>query len=361
MPNKPAHDWPPYLTAFLTGVRTVESGGNYHEPNGQGAYQILQSNWPSWATEAGYGQYAGDQNASDAPPAVQDYVAAYKVTQYFYGAGEKNYRLVARIWNGGSPNPVPNPALCPGCTTDDYADRVLAIAKDAAGNADPGGPLWANPPSQNDPRSGITAGSGGLVHGPGDPLNPSKTVGCQHKLDLKVGSLCMDKPIAALAIAGGGVLLLAGVAVILVATVERTPAGRAATAAIAVPIAAGRIPKRQAQQRRTRKQAAATTAEQAAARAAREQRAQAGEARREQAQAMKRTEARRRARITNAAEKRRQEAHTVRMATRTRKAAEKRGRTFEANPRSTDAQTAALRRAARAKASRERRMSEAPF
>lgn len=82
--------------AFINAIAGQESGGNYNAENGDtgayGKYQILPSNWPSWAEEAGIG--------ADAPrtPENQEIVARFKLGQYYdkYGA-----RGAAIAWYGG--------------------------------------------------------------------------------------------------------------------------------------------------------------------------------------------------------------------------------------------------------------------
>lgn len=214
---------PPNLALFLAALRWQESGspqGNYVEPNGQGAYQIVQSNWPAWAASVGY--KTNDPDASHAPAKVQDQVAAAKVTEYYYGAGEKNYRLVARIWNGGTPNVVPNPALGAGATTDTYASQVLSKVNQLA-------------------KLGIGFyGLGGkaLTQIEGDKSSPTTAPSCVHQLHIGIKlapdvNLCMDKPLALAAMTGGTLLLLGGVTVIMVAAFRQTAAGRAAAGALA--------------------------------------------------------------------------------------------------------------------------------
>lgn len=153
---RPITQDPPGLAMFMAATRQQESGsaqGNYREPNGGGAYQIEQSNWPSWARAAGAGSWA-NVRPSDAPPQVQDAVARYEMTSYYYGAGGQSWRNVARIWNGGSPNPRPNKALGPGATTDTYASQVLdKMARLPGGGAQatgPGGPGFTGAPVATD-------------------------------------------------------------------------------------------------------------------------------------------------------------------------------------------------------------------
>lgn len=82
--------------AFINAIAGQESGGNYNAENGDtgayGKYQILPSNWPEWAEEAGIG--------TDAPrtPENQEIVARFKLGQYYdkYGA-----RGAAIAWYGG--------------------------------------------------------------------------------------------------------------------------------------------------------------------------------------------------------------------------------------------------------------------
>lgn len=88
------------LAAFMAQIRRQESGGRYEVLGPQtrygrprGAYQILDSNWSSWAAEAGV---AG---ASWRDPAAQDHVARFKFTQYFRRFG--SWEAVAVAWFAG--------------------------------------------------------------------------------------------------------------------------------------------------------------------------------------------------------------------------------------------------------------------
>lgn len=82
--------------AFINAIAGQESGGSYNAENSDtgayGKYQILPSNWPEWAEEAGIG--------ADAPrtPENQEIVARFKLGQYYdkYGA-----RGAAIAWYGG--------------------------------------------------------------------------------------------------------------------------------------------------------------------------------------------------------------------------------------------------------------------
>ena len=202
---------PPQLDAFLGGLKQVESGGNYDERNGQGAYQILQSNWPTWAKRyAGY--ITTDPNASDAPPAVQDEVARGAVTADYYGAGQRDYVKVAEIWNGGEPYPVPNPALGPGATTADYAARVMAAmgaaapvaASDVGGTS---GPVNSGQLTGNDWLTALDNALNPDIGGAS--LNPFKDASEVGKMVELVGTR-ISFALVGLVLFGGGLLLAFG-------------------------------------------------------------------------------------------------------------------------------------------------------
>ena len=213
---------PPGFTAFMEAVRLQESGGNYTDPGG-GAYQYSQGRWDSHVANAGWPAWQGRPPQS-APPVVQDQVAAYDMLENFYGPAQKSWRLLARIWNGGTPNVLPNPALGAGATTDTYASQVLAKMQAIEAGRLPGGPA---------PRPGAYVAGGQVVQS-SSATDPRPAGFCQHPINLGVGTVCMDKFIAGSVIAAGGVLVLAGVAVILVAAAKDTGAGQAAAKALAV-------------------------------------------------------------------------------------------------------------------------------
>jgi len=116
------------LDAFMAGVRTVESHGDYRarNPSGaSGAYQFLDSTWN------GYGGYA---RAMDAPPAVQDRRAELLMTRYYHRY--HRWDLVAVAWHGG-PGLADRARRDPGLpgrisdghiTTAEFVRRVLAAA-----------------------------------------------------------------------------------------------------------------------------------------------------------------------------------------------------------------------------------------
>jgi hypothetical protein len=83
---------------------SFESSGNYSAVgpptgvlgNGLGRYQIMSSNWASWAREAGI------PGADWRDPVAQDKVAAYKLTQYYNQFG--SWDMVAVAWFAGPGN-----------------------------------------------------------------------------------------------------------------------------------------------------------------------------------------------------------------------------------------------------------------
>ena len=89
---------PPGLARFMYAMGQVESGGNYYARNpysgAYGKYQIMPSNWPSWAS-----RYLGNANARPTP-ANQEIVAAGKFRSLY--SGLQSWRRVAYWWLTGS-------------------------------------------------------------------------------------------------------------------------------------------------------------------------------------------------------------------------------------------------------------------
>lgn len=84
------------LSVFKAAIAKVESGGSYTASNPSGAYgkyQILSSNWPSWAKAAGL------PVGATPTPANQETVATFKFTQYFNKYG--SWAAVAEAWHVG--------------------------------------------------------------------------------------------------------------------------------------------------------------------------------------------------------------------------------------------------------------------
>ena len=93
---------PTVLGAFLGALRAVETGGRYDARNpvsgAYGAYQIVPSNWPAWAS-----RYLGNRNARPTR-ANQDRVAAGRVTDLYRSLGR--WDRVAYWWLTGSSRPA---------------------------------------------------------------------------------------------------------------------------------------------------------------------------------------------------------------------------------------------------------------
>jgi len=89
---------PPGLARFMYAMGQVESGGNYYARNpytgAYGKYQIMPSNWPSWAS-----RYLGNANARQTPT-NQEIVAAGKFRSLY--SGLQSWRRVAYWWLTGS-------------------------------------------------------------------------------------------------------------------------------------------------------------------------------------------------------------------------------------------------------------------
>lgn len=92
---------PPGLGKFMNAVGRVESGGRYTARNkssgAYGKYQIMPSNWPSWARK-----YLGNAKAKQTP-ANQEKVAAGKFRDLYKWLG--SWRRVAYWWLSGSSRP----------------------------------------------------------------------------------------------------------------------------------------------------------------------------------------------------------------------------------------------------------------
>ncbi len=93
---------PPGLGKFMNAIGRVESGGRYTAHNKTsgafGKYQIMPSNWPSWAR-----RYLGNAKAKPTP-ANQEKVAAGKFRDLYKGL--HSWRRVAYWWLTGSSRSV---------------------------------------------------------------------------------------------------------------------------------------------------------------------------------------------------------------------------------------------------------------
>jgi hypothetical protein len=122
-PSASAATAPDGLIRFREAVGQVESGGDYTARNpvsgAYGKYQILPSNWPSWAST-----YLGNANASWSP-SNQDKVASGKMTSLYRWLG--SWKRVAYWWLTGS-------SKTSGWTTyaTDYVNKVMAEYKGSA-------------------------------------------------------------------------------------------------------------------------------------------------------------------------------------------------------------------------------------
>ncbi len=219
------------LTAFLQAERQTESGGNYSAYNSgggaSGAYQYIQSTWSAEATDAGYAAYA-NAPAGDAPPSVQDAVAAYDATQKY--ATYQNWNNVAEAWYypawAGVPqyqNSVPYPSAGNTVTIGAYGAEVVNTMNKIlqSGGAQPintssGSSQVGAAQLTSANTSTPSLGGGGFLHSfnqilnPGTSLDPFTDV--SHSIDMILvrGSLALV----------GLAMVLAGFAVIVVGTID---------------------------------------------------------------------------------------------------------------------------------------------
>jgi len=119
---------PPGLSRFMYAIGEVESGGNYSARNSSsgayGKYQIMPSNWPSWAR-----QYLGNANAKQTP-ANQEKVAAGKMTSLYNWLD--SWRRVAYWWLTGSSR-----TSNWSSTATRYVNKVMKLYKDGGGKDKP--------------------------------------------------------------------------------------------------------------------------------------------------------------------------------------------------------------------------------
>ena len=115
---------PPGLARFMYAVGEVESGGDYYARNkvsgAYGKYQIMPSNWPSWAKA-----YLGDSSAKQTP-ANQEKVAAGKFTSLYRSLD--SWKRVAYWWLTGSKQTSGWSSYAKR-----YVDRVMRLYKSGGG------------------------------------------------------------------------------------------------------------------------------------------------------------------------------------------------------------------------------------
>ena len=152
-PSVSAAKAPPGLRAFMWAVGQVESGGRYNARNASsgayGKYQIMPSNWPSWAE-----RYLGNANAKQTA-ANQEKVAAGKFTSLYKSLG--SWKRVAYWWLTGSKRKTGWNAY-----TTRYVNRVMRLYKKAGGvNFNGGGGGRSEPAAKRYSESSKLASYGG--------------------------------------------------------------------------------------------------------------------------------------------------------------------------------------------------------
>jgi Transglycosylase-like domain len=138
---------PPGLGKFMNAIGRVESGGDYRARNrisgAFGKYQIMPSNWPSWARI-----YLGDRKAP-ATPANQEKVARGKFKTLYRGLD--SWRRVAYWWLTGSSRTSGWSARA-----THYVDKVMRFYRKASTSVPRGAPERA--------RHRISEKSAGIVY-----------------------------------------------------------------------------------------------------------------------------------------------------------------------------------------------------
>ena len=115
---------PAGLSRFMYAIGEVESGGNYYARNpssgAYGKYQIMPSNWPSWAR-----QYVGNSKAKQTP-ANQEKVATGKMIALHHWLG--SWPRVAHWWLTGSSRTSGWSDYATG-----YVNKVMRLYKQGGG------------------------------------------------------------------------------------------------------------------------------------------------------------------------------------------------------------------------------------
>ena len=127
------------VARVLDTIRTLESGGDYTakaaHATASGAYQILDSTWAAWTAAAGAGtEY---RHASQAPPAVQDAVAAHRVQLILDQYHDVSYVPLVWYYPAAITNPafmdvVPAPEAGNTLTPRQYQTRWMSLYKSKA-------------------------------------------------------------------------------------------------------------------------------------------------------------------------------------------------------------------------------------
>jgi hypothetical protein len=131
---------PPGLEPFLYALGEVESGGSYTARNATtgayGKYQILPSNWPTWAR-----LYVGSSTAPQTPP-NQEKVAHGKVTALYNWLD--SWPVVAHWWLTGSSER--NPAYWSSYSRT-YVQKIISLMKASSGVTTASGGTTTRPTS----------------------------------------------------------------------------------------------------------------------------------------------------------------------------------------------------------------------
>jgi hypothetical protein len=137
---------PPGLSRFMYAMGQVESGGNYSARNASsgayGKYQIMPSNWPSWAL-----RYIGSASAKPTP-SNQEIVAAGKFRSLYRGLD--SWPRVAYWWLTGS-------SQTSGWSSyaTSYVARVMTVYRNTTTAPKPAPPAKSAPPATSAPAPAV--------------------------------------------------------------------------------------------------------------------------------------------------------------------------------------------------------------
>ena len=139
---------PPGLSRFMYAMGQVESHGNYYARNASsgayGKYQIMPSNWPSWAL-----RYLGSASAKPTP-ANQEIVAAGKFRSLY--ANLDSWRRVAYWWLTGS-----SQATGWSAYATSYVGKVMTIYRSAPATPAPAAPAPPAPTAKEPAPAAVVA------------------------------------------------------------------------------------------------------------------------------------------------------------------------------------------------------------
>ena len=153
------------LEDFMRVIAKIESGGRYEARNGTtgayGKYQILPSNWASYAKKAGL-----PANAKPTPE-NQEKVARAAFERY-YDKYDGDWAKMAAAWHAGVAGTAGGPGTGNwGPKTSNYVNKVMSAMGSAAPAPSGGGAPRPSGSIPSSPAKGAASGGGGATSGTG--------------------------------------------------------------------------------------------------------------------------------------------------------------------------------------------------